>query len=101
MSLLKHPKLFILLFHVIVSHGNPASNFGPLYCTDIALLSHPYMVILLPYMAGGGREGGGRPDLKHKNVHHVHNFISATPLNQYVLMVWALVEIGEIRVISF
>ncbi len=80
MSLLKHPKLFILLFRVIVSHGNPASNFGPPYRADIALLSHPYMVILPPYMAGGGGRGGGRPDLKHENVRHVRNFISANPL---------------------
>ncbi len=84
MSLLKHPKLFILLFHVIVSYGNPASNFGPPYCTDIALLSHPYMVILLPYMAGGGGRGG-QPDLKRKNVHHVRNFISATPLIKHLI----------------
>ncbi len=54
MSLLKHPKHFILLFRVIVSHSNLASNFGPPYCAEISLLSHPYIVILLPYMAGGG-----------------------------------------------
>ncbi len=49
---------FIYLFHAIMSHGNLASTFGQPYCTDIALLSHPHMVILLPYMAGGGGRGG-------------------------------------------
>ncbi len=37
-----------------MSHSNLAGTFGQPYCADIALLSHPHMVILLPYMAGGG-----------------------------------------------
>ncbi len=69
---------FIYLFHAIMSHGNLAGTFGQPYCADIALLSYPHMVILLPYMAGGG----GLPDLKRENVRHVRNFISATPLVQ-------------------
>ncbi len=77
--LLKHPTCFIYLFCAIASHCNPASNLRPPYGADIALLSYLYTVILLLYMAGGeGR--GGLPDLKHENICHVCNFISATPL---------------------
>ncbi len=52
-----------------MSHHNLAGNLRPTYGADIALLSYPHMVILLLYMAGGG----GPPDLKRKNVCHVHN----------------------------
>ncbi len=80
-ELIKTSNALYIPFHAIMSHGNLAGTFGQPYCADIALLSYPHMVILLPYMAGGGGRGGGLPDLKRENVRHVRNFISATPLH--------------------
>ncbi len=88
MRVLKHPICFISLFnpfsHVVMSDGNPASNFrltSGHYIDWHSLLSYTYMAILLPYMVGGGG-GRGPHSLIHKNVCHVCDFISAAPLNQ-------------------
>ncbi len=79
-ELIKTSNALYIPFSCYNESRQPASTFGQPYCTDIALLSH-HIWSYYYHIWQEGEGGGGLPDLKRENVHHVRNFISATPLH--------------------
>ncbi|PBK80328.1 hypothetical protein ARMGADRAFT_1040154 [Armillaria gallica] len=69
-------KRWFHLNRIYLSHSNLASNFGPPYCADIALLS-------LPYIQEG--EGGGGVDLTlNTKISVVTMAVAMKPANDYI-----------------